>query len=193
MLAVWSFYSGFFFAPFQSLLWFLGLLRLLWFSEMTALVYMPWAWLSRGGLEHYKLTIIITMTDYTCTFWHTLHASSIMNKQTALTANSGPMSTSKPRSAKPVAMTLAPRSWPSCPTLATSILGRRPSRSLKDCKVKYLQNRSKQPQFHKQSWWSGKDCWACSARCERDTQTVNFNLQTVHTHTHDNICLLKQG
>lgn len=44
-----------------------------------------------------------------------------------LTANSGPMSTSKPMSANPVAMTLPPRSWPSCPTFATRIRGRRPS------------------------------------------------------------------
>jgi hypothetical protein len=42
--------------------------------------------------------------------------------------NSGPMSTSKPMSAKAVAMTLAPRSWPSWPILATRMRGRRPSR-----------------------------------------------------------------
>mmetsp|Transcript_24522 Transcript_24522/g.52219 ORF Transcript_24522/g.52219 Transcript_24522/m.52219 type:complete len:219 (-) Transcript_24522:984-1640(-) len=40
---------------------------------------------------------------------------------------SGPMSTSNPRSAKPLAMTFAPRSWPSCPIFATRIRGRRPS------------------------------------------------------------------
>ena len=45
--------------------------------------------------------------------------------------NSGPMSTSKPRSANAVAMTLAPRSWPSCPSLATIIRGRRPSAAAK--------------------------------------------------------------
>ena len=39
------------------------------------------------------------------------------------------MSTSNPRSAKPVAMTLAPRSCPSCPILATNMRGRRPSRA----------------------------------------------------------------
>mmetsp|Transcript_13675 Transcript_13675/g.28188 ORF Transcript_13675/g.28188 Transcript_13675/m.28188 type:complete len:227 (-) Transcript_13675:791-1471(-) len=37
------------------------------------------------------------------------------------------MSTSNPKSANPLAMTLAPRSWPSCPILATRIRGRRPS------------------------------------------------------------------
>ena len=37
------------------------------------------------------------------------------------------MSTSKPRSAKAVAITLAPRSWPSWPSLTTSMRGRRPS------------------------------------------------------------------
>ena len=41
--------------------------------------------------------------------------------------NSGPMSTSKPRSANAVAITLAPRSWPSWPSLATRMRGRRPS------------------------------------------------------------------
>ena len=40
--------------------------------------------------------------------------------------NSGPMSTSKPRSAKAVATTLAPRSWPSWPSLAIITRGRRP-------------------------------------------------------------------
>ena len=43
--------------------------------------------------------------------------------------NSGPTSTSKPRSAKAVAMTFWPRSWPSWPILATRIRGRRPSAS----------------------------------------------------------------
>ena len=37
-----------------------------------------------------------------------------------------PTSTSKPRSANAVAITLAPRSWPSWPILATSMRGRRP-------------------------------------------------------------------
>ena len=45
--------------------------------------------------------------------------------------NSGPISTSKPISAKAVAMTLAPRSWPSWPSLTTSRRGRRPSSSAK--------------------------------------------------------------
>ena len=40
--------------------------------------------------------------------------------------NSGPMSTSKPRSANAVATTLAPRSWPSWPSLAIITRGRRP-------------------------------------------------------------------
>lgn len=44
-----------------------------------------------------------------------------------LTWNSGPMSTSNPRSANPVAMTLAPLSWPSCPIFATSSRGFLPS------------------------------------------------------------------
>ena len=44
--------------------------------------------------------------------------------------NSGPMTTSKPRSAKAEAITLAPRSWPSWPILTTSTRGLRPSRSL---------------------------------------------------------------
>jgi len=42
--------------------------------------------------------------------------------------NSGPTSTSKPRSAKAEATTLAPRSWPSWPSFTTSMRGRRPSR-----------------------------------------------------------------
>lgn len=43
----------------------------------------------------------------------------------------GPMSTSKPRSANPVAITLAPLSCPSWPIFATKIRGRRPSCSTK--------------------------------------------------------------
>ena len=43
--------------------------------------------------------------------------------------NSGPMSTSKPRSAKALATTFAPRSWPSWPSLAIITRGRRPSAS----------------------------------------------------------------
>ena len=42
--------------------------------------------------------------------------------------NSGPTSTSKPRSANADAITFCPRSWPSWPILATRIRGRRPSR-----------------------------------------------------------------
>ena len=45
--------------------------------------------------------------------------------------NSGPTSTSKPRSANPVAITFWPRSWPSWPILATRMRGRRPSASSK--------------------------------------------------------------
>ncbi len=41
--------------------------------------------------------------------------------------NSGPTSTSKPRSAKAVAITFWPRSWPSWPIFATRMRGRRPS------------------------------------------------------------------
>ena len=37
--------------------------------------------------------------------------------------NSGPTSTSKPRSANALAMTFCPRSWPSWPILATRIRG----------------------------------------------------------------------
>ena len=44
-----------------------------------------------------------------------------VSSQAAGDANSGPMSTSNPRSARPVAITLAPRSWPSKPGLATRI------------------------------------------------------------------------
>ena len=44
-----------------------------------------------------------------------------------LTWKSGPMSTSNPRSAKPVAITLAPLSCPSWPIFATKIRGLRPS------------------------------------------------------------------
>ena len=40
--------------------------------------------------------------------------------------NSGPTSTSKPRSANAVAITFWPRSWPSWPILATRMRGRRP-------------------------------------------------------------------
>ena len=40
---------------------------------------------------------------------------------------SGLMSTSKPRSANAVAITFAPRSWPSCPIFATRIRSGRPS------------------------------------------------------------------
>ena len=46
-------------------------------------------------------------------------------------ANSGPISTSKPMSPKAEAITFWPRSCPSCPALATRILGRRPSFSAK--------------------------------------------------------------
>ena len=46
-------------------------------------------------------------------------------------ANSGPISTSKPRSAKAEAITFWPRSWPSWPILATRMRGRRPSFSAK--------------------------------------------------------------
>ena len=42
-------------------------------------------------------------------------------------ANSAPISTSKPRSAKAEAITFWPRSWPSWPILATRMRGRRPS------------------------------------------------------------------
>jgi hypothetical protein len=42
-------------------------------------------------------------------------------------ANSGPISTSKPTSAKALAITFWPRSWPSWPILATRMRGRRPS------------------------------------------------------------------
>mmetsp|Transcript_7849 Transcript_7849/g.24632 ORF Transcript_7849/g.24632 Transcript_7849/m.24632 type:complete len:327 (+) Transcript_7849:1-981(+) len=49
--------------------------------------------------------------------------------------NSGPMSTSKPRSANPVAITLAPRSCPSWPSLATRMRGRRPSLSANECTI----------------------------------------------------------
>jgi hypothetical protein len=48
-------------------------------------------------------------------------------EEKSLTANKGPISTSNPRSLKADAITLAPRSCPSCPTFATSIRGRRPS------------------------------------------------------------------
>ena len=44
-------------------------------------------------------------------------------------AKSGPISTSKPRSAKAEAITFWPRSWPSWPILATRMRGRRPSLS----------------------------------------------------------------
>lgn len=54
----------------------------------------------------------------------------------ALTWNSGPMSTSNPRSAKPVAMTLAPLSWPSWPIFATSRRGFLPSCFLKSAILK---------------------------------------------------------
>ena len=47
----------------------------------------------------------------------------------------GPTSTSKPMSAKAVAITLAPRSWPSWPILTTSRRGRRPSSSAKAAHV----------------------------------------------------------
>ena len=49
--------------------------------------------------------------------------------------NKGPISTSKPISAKDVAITLAPRSWPSWPILAIMIRGRRPSRSSKSSAI----------------------------------------------------------
>ena len=45
--------------------------------------------------------------------------------------NSGPMSTTNPRSAKAEAMTFWPRSWPSWPILASRMRGRRPSASSK--------------------------------------------------------------
>mmetsp|Transcript_23350 Transcript_23350/g.40186 ORF Transcript_23350/g.40186 Transcript_23350/m.40186 type:complete len:217 (-) Transcript_23350:847-1497(-) len=43
------------------------------------------------------------------------------------------MSTSHPRSANPVAITLAPRSCPSCPIFATRMRGRRPALAMKSC------------------------------------------------------------
>ena len=43
--------------------------------------------------------------------------------------NSEPTSTSNPMSANAVAITFCPRSWPSCPILATRMRGRRPSAS----------------------------------------------------------------
>ena len=49
-------------------------------------------------------------------------------------ANSGPMSTSKPRSAKAEAITFWPRSWPSWPILATRMRGRRPSSASKSAR-----------------------------------------------------------
>ncbi|SKT21262.1 Uncharacterised protein [Mycobacteroides abscessus subsp. abscessus] len=47
--------------------------------------------------------------------------------------NSGPTSTSNPMSANAVAITFCPRSCPSCPILATSTRGRRPSASANFC------------------------------------------------------------
>mmetsp|Transcript_37577 Transcript_37577/g.91340 ORF Transcript_37577/g.91340 Transcript_37577/m.91340 type:complete len:249 (+) Transcript_37577:326-1072(+) len=55
-------------------------------------------------------------------------SASIACKATSLGVwKSGPTSTSQPTSANPDEITLAPRSCPSCPILATKIRGRRPS------------------------------------------------------------------
>lgn len=63
-----------------------------------------------------------------------LHAASYIR----LTVKSGPMSTSNPKSVKPVAMTLYPRSWPSSPTLDTRIRGLRPSFFSNSCNMLYV-------------------------------------------------------
>mmetsp|Transcript_10219 Transcript_10219/g.39757 ORF Transcript_10219/g.39757 Transcript_10219/m.39757 type:complete len:352 (+) Transcript_10219:1601-2656(+) len=64
------------------------------------------------------------LTPTTCT-----SASTASRATSSGVWNSGPTSTSKPMSAKPEAITLAPRSWPSWPILATMMRGRRPSSS----------------------------------------------------------------
>src|SRR5699024_8347117 len=63
-------------------------------------------------------------TPITCT-----SASTAWAATSAGVWNNGPTSTSKPRSAKAVAMTFWPRSCPSWPILATKVRGRRPSTS----------------------------------------------------------------
>ena len=62
------------------------------------------------------------VTPTTCT-----SASTAWRATSAGVWNSGPTSTSKPRSANAVAITFWPRSWPSWPILATRIRGWRPS------------------------------------------------------------------
>ena len=60
-------------------------------------------------------------TPSTCTSF-----STAMRATSSGVWKSGPRSTSNPKSAKAVAITFAPRSWPSCPIFATRMRGRRP-------------------------------------------------------------------
>lgn len=75
----------------------------------------------------------------------------------ALTWNSGPMSTSNPRSAKPVAMTLAPLSWPSWPIFATSRRGFLPSCFLKSAILKKKKKKTHRKQ--KSGWPEATSSW----------------------------------
>ena len=61
--------------------------------------------------------------------------------------NKGPISTSKPISAKAVAMTLAPRSCPSCPSLTTSMRGRRPSSRAKLSISRWMRRKPSSPWY----------------------------------------------
>lgn len=84
---------------------------------------------------------------YWCNLMHSAQSYNILkcNKKRAetLTWKSGPMSTSNPRSAKPVAMTFAPRSWPSCPIFATSSRGFLPSCLLNSTTLRMQKRRFK--------------------------------------------------
>eukprot|EP00966_Prymnesium_polylepis_P089433 2070788-Prymnesium_polylepis.2 len=69
-------------------------------------------------------------------------------------ANSGPTSTSKPMSANAEAMTLAPRSWPSCPILATRMRGRRPCCEEHTAAWRINTRRAVNPSLPKHMLWS---------------------------------------
>mmetsp|Transcript_6570 Transcript_6570/g.20628 ORF Transcript_6570/g.20628 Transcript_6570/m.20628 type:complete len:393 (-) Transcript_6570:96-1274(-) len=89
---------------------------------MTTMFSAPSAlscWISCGMRVRWPAAWLETPTTWTSDSTACLATSAGVRK-------SGPMSTSKPRSAKPVEMTLAPRSWPSWPILATRMRGRRP-------------------------------------------------------------------
>lgn len=85
------------------------------------------------------------------------------------TWNRGPMSTSKPRSANPVAMTLAPLSWPSCPIFATSSRGFLPSWFLNSATLTLKEKKNKKKNLMLLDQSSDKHvhdgCWMLYTYC----------------------------